>query len=99
MAAASSATPTVQPQSHKATGEQLSVEQVATEVGVTSCTVRRWIHNGELQAARIGPAGKGRIFRVARRVLDEFIGRRLVDPVVRDVDSQADEIMSSLVKS
>jgi excisionase family DNA binding protein len=54
--------------------KMLSVEEVATELGVNPETVRVWIRAGELVALSIG---KG--YRISRADLDDFIRRRRTD--------------------
>lgn len=76
----------------------LSVKQVAQSLHVTEPTVREWIKSGELTASRIGPEGKARIYCVRGEDLDEFLHRRRVDPVTRDVDDQAADILATLKK-
>ena len=53
----------------------LSTKAVAAELGVTSRTVAKWIRDGELTAVRLG-----RIWRVRREALDDFICGRPVKP-------------------
>lgn len=76
--------------------ERLTVPQIAALLGVTAATVREWIKAGDLKASRIGPEGKARIYSVARADLDDFLHRRRVNPVVHDIDRQADEILQTL---
>ncbi|MFI8771295.1 helix-turn-helix domain-containing protein [Gordonia sp. NPDC062954] len=47
----------------------LSIQQAATEVGVCTKTIRRWISDGRLTARRAGP----RLIRIDRRELDQFM--------------------------
>jgi excisionase family DNA binding protein len=54
--------------------QYLTVQQVADELSVTTVTVRRWITNGELEAAKAGP----RRWAIRRSDLERFLapGRR-----------------------
>ncbi len=76
--------------------DRLTVPQVAQHLHVTPATVREWIKAGDLKANRIGPEGRARIYSVARADLDDFLHRRRVNPVVHDIDTQADEILQTL---
>jgi excisionase family DNA binding protein len=49
--------------------QYLTVEQVADELSVTRVTVRRWINNGELPAAKAGP----RRWAIRRSDLNRFL--------------------------
>lgn len=52
--------------------EQLSITDVAREVGANERTVRRWIKSGELRATK-DIFGR---YRISRMALDEFIRHR-----------------------
>lgn len=52
-----------------------SVRQVADQLGVHPETVRRLIHDGRLQAVRIG-----RVLRIDASELDGFLARQRVKP-------------------
>ena len=71
----------------------LTVGQVATHLNVAEQTVRRWITNGELNAARVGPR---KLVRVRRSDLEMFLKtvRQKVDRASRDVDAQAAKIVA-----
>lgn len=53
----------------------VSVREVAGELGVHPETVRRLIHDGRLDAVRVG-----RVLRVHRAALDGFLARQRVKP-------------------
>jgi excisionase family DNA binding protein len=53
-----------------------SVRQVADQLGVHPETVRRLIHDGRLDAVRIG-----RVLRIESSGLDGFLARQRVKPV------------------
>lgn len=76
--------------------ELLTVNAVAKQVHTTPATVREWIKAGDLKASRVGPEGKARIYTIARADFDDFLHRRRVNPVVHDLDTQADEILQTL---
>jgi excisionase family DNA binding protein len=52
--------------------DQLSITDVAREIGANERTVRRWIKSGELRASK-DIFGRYRISRIA---LEEFVRRR-----------------------
>ena len=52
-----------------------SVRQVADQLGVHPETVRRLIHDGRLDAVRVG-----RVLRVHRAAVDGFLARQRVKP-------------------
>lgn len=52
-----------------------SVRQVADQLGVHPETVRRLIHDGRLEAVRIG-----RVLRIHANALDGFLARQRVKP-------------------
>lgn len=52
----------------------LSPAEVAAGVGVRTTTVHEWIRRGELKAVRLG----GRILRVSRADLDEWLASNVV---------------------
>ncbi len=52
-------------------GEILTVEEVAAELKVRRETILRYVHAGELKAARLG-----RVYRVRREDLDAFLQQR-----------------------
>lgn len=56
-----------------------TAQQVADLLGVTSKTVRTWIHNGQLIAVRPGP----RSTRVPGHVVADLIGRPTESKEVR----------------
>lgn len=53
----------------------VSVREVAGELGVHPETIRRLIHDGRLDAVRVG-----RVLRVHRSALDSFLARQRVKP-------------------
>jgi excisionase family DNA binding protein len=53
----------------------VSVREVASELGVHPETVRRLIHDGRLDAVRVG-----RVLRVHRAAVDGFLARQRVKP-------------------
>jgi excisionase family DNA binding protein len=53
--------------------EQLSITDVARDLGVNEKTVRRWIKSGELHAIK-DILGR---YRISRPDLDEFVRRRM----------------------
>jgi excisionase family DNA binding protein len=53
----------------------VSVREVADQLGVHPETVRRLIHDGRLDAVRIG-----RVLRVHRKAVDSFLARQRVKP-------------------
>lgn len=52
-----------------------SVREVASRLGVHPETVRRLIHDGRLEAVRVG-----RVLRIHRGELDRFLARQRVKP-------------------
>ena len=61
-----------------AEGEQaglVSVREVSAQLGVHPETIRRLIHDGRLDAVRVG-----RVLRVHRRAVDGFLARQRVKP-------------------
>ena len=48
-----------------------TISEVATHLGVSTKTVRRWIHSGELAAFQVG-----RQWRIAPDDLDRFLWQR-----------------------
>lgn len=54
-------------------GELLTIRDVVKEFDVNEKTVRRWIHNGELQATR-DIVGR---YRISRADLEDFRKRRM----------------------
>jgi excisionase family DNA binding protein len=52
-----------------------SVREVANRLGVHPETVRRLIHDGRLEAVRVG-----RVLRVDAAAVDEFVARQRVKP-------------------
>ena len=52
-----------------------SVQEVAGQLGVHPETIRRLIHDGRMDAVRVG-----RILRVHAHALDEFLVRQRVKP-------------------
>lgn len=59
-----------------ARGGLFSVRQVADQLGVHPETIRRLIHEGRLDAVRVG-----RVLRVQGDALDGFLSRQRVKPV------------------
>ncbi len=53
-----------------------SVREVAGQLGVHPETIRRLIHDGRLDAVRIG-----RVLRVHREAVDGFLSRQRVKPI------------------
>jgi excisionase family DNA binding protein len=53
----------------------VSVREVASELGVHPETIRRLIHDGRLDAVRVG-----RVLRVHRSAVDGFLARQRVKP-------------------
>ena len=56
-------------------GNLVSVREVADQLGVHPETVRRLIHDGRLDAVRVG-----RVLRVHREAVDRFLARQRVKP-------------------
>jgi excisionase family DNA binding protein len=56
-------------------GELVSVREVARRLGVHPETIRRLIHDGRLEAVRIG-----RVLRVESSELESFLDRQRVKP-------------------
>lgn len=56
-------------------GELVSVREVARRLGVHPETIRRLIHDGRLDAVRIG-----RVLRVEASALESFLERQRVKP-------------------
>jgi excisionase family DNA binding protein len=52
-----------------------SVREVAGRLGVHPETIRRLIHDGRLDAVRVG-----RVLRVHRQALDRFLARQRIKP-------------------
>lgn len=53
----------------------VSVREVAAQLGVHPETIRRLIHDGRLDAVRVG-----RVLRVHREAVDKFLARQRVKP-------------------
>jgi excisionase family DNA binding protein len=53
----------------------VSVRDVADQLGVHPETIRRLIHDGRLDAVRVG-----RVLRVDREAVDSFLARQRVKP-------------------
>jgi excisionase family DNA binding protein len=53
----------------------VSVREVASQLGVHPETIRRLIHDGRLDAVRVG-----RVLRVHREAVDHFLARQRVKP-------------------
>jgi excisionase family DNA binding protein len=53
----------------------ISVREVAEQLGVHPETIRRLIHDGRLDAVRVG-----RVLRVHRQAVDGFLARQRVKP-------------------
>lgn len=58
-----------------AAGSLYSVREVASRLGVHPETVRRLIHDGRLEAVRVG-----RVLRIHGDELDRFLARQRVKP-------------------
>lgn len=56
-------------------GGLVSVREVADQLGVHPETVRRLIHDGRLDAVRVG-----RVLRVHREAVDQFLARQRIKP-------------------
>ena len=56
-------------------GGLVSVREVAAQLGVHPETIRRLIHDGRLDAVRVG-----RVLRVHREAVDRFLARQRVKP-------------------
>jgi excisionase family DNA binding protein len=56
-------------------GQWLTPQEVADELKVSSETILRAIHEGDLGAAQIGPE-----IRISRKSLDEWLDRRFLHP-------------------
>jgi excisionase family DNA binding protein len=52
-----------------------SVREVAGQLGVHPETIRRLIHDGRLDAVRVG-----RVLRVHRKAVDSFLARQRIKP-------------------
>jgi excisionase family DNA binding protein len=52
-----------------------SVREVAVQLGVHPETIRRLIHDGRLDAVRVG-----RVLRVQKHAVDSFLARQRVKP-------------------
>ena len=52
-----------------------SVREVASQLGVHPETIRRLIHDGRLDAVRVG-----RVLRVHKRAVDSFLVRQRIKP-------------------
>jgi excisionase family DNA binding protein len=52
--------------------QMLRVREVALELSVHELTVRRWIHDGRLEAVRLGE-GRSARYRVPAHSLQEFL--------------------------
>ena len=75
----------------------LTVEQVAATMKVTEATVRTWIKAGALKASRPSAGEKvGRVYRVRRSDLDEFItgARNPIDRGHEDLRTEAANIVT-----
>lgn len=53
--------------------ELMKVSEVSRRLRVDDTTVRRWVHNGVLDAIELPHRGKRRVFRVRRQVVDDLI--------------------------
>ena len=58
-----------------------TIHEIAELLKVSEATVRRWIHDGELRAARFG-----RDFRVAARDLEAFVEAHTMQPSPQQKD-------------
>lgn len=56
-------------------GGLVSVREVADQLGVHPETIRRLIHDGRLDAVRVG-----RVLRVHREAVDSFLARQRIKP-------------------
>jgi excisionase family DNA binding protein len=61
--------------SHHESDGLVSVRDVANQLGVHPETIRRLIHDGRLDAVRVG-----RVLRVHRAALEQFLARQRVKP-------------------
>ena len=57
-------------QTHALDKELLHVKEAATVLGVHESTIRRAIHNGELEALTLGERGR---YRVTRDAIERFL--------------------------
>lgn len=55
------------------TSSLLTVHEVATELRVDDTTVRRWIHDGILEAVPLPARGTRQAWRVKRETLDALL--------------------------
>ena len=60
---------------HRMSENLYSVRQVADTLGVHPETIRRLIHDGRLDAVRVG-----RVLRVHKHAVDTFLARQRVKP-------------------
>jgi excisionase family DNA binding protein len=75
----------------------LTVEQVSATMKVTEATVRTWIKAGALKASRPSSGEKvGRVYRVSRSDLDQFIAaaRSPIDRGHQDLRAEAANIVT-----
>ncbi len=61
-----------------------TVHEIAELLKVSEATVRSWVHDGELRAARFG-----REFRVAARDLEAFVEAHTTQPSPEQKDSSS----------
>lgn len=57
----------------QSTSTLLTVHEVATELKVDDTTVRRWIHDGILEAIPLPARGQRQAWRVKRETLDTLL--------------------------
>lgn len=60
----------------------MTTHEIAALLKVSEATVRSWIHDGELRAARLG-----REFRIAVKDLEEFVNAHMTKPATPDTDN------------
>jgi excisionase family DNA binding protein len=60
-------------------GSLYSVREVAVQLGVHPETIRRLIHDGRLDAVRVG-----RVLRVHKHAVDSFLARQRIKPTRGD---------------
>lgn len=58
-----------------------TTQEIAELLKVSEATVRTWIHDGELRAARFG-----REFRIAAKDLEAFVNARVMNPGAQPED-------------
>lgn len=58
------------------TDDLLTVVEVAKHLRVDPTSVRRWIHEGHLDAIRLPGNGKYTKFRIKRETLERIVGKK-----------------------